>query len=123
MPLQLYPDQKFKGTFLFNGIVDGEPVIVCQGPFAAITQDAKIEEPAPDDATKTQTRVVIHGHCTQPESVVGGEILYFTANAQVDNPSTEAKEEIFQKFDDVIEWLAPTQAKASSVTMQAEVEP
>lgn len=126
MPLQLHPDQKFKSTITFNGIIDGEPTVIAQGPFVAITQDPKVESPAQDDPTKTQTKVTIHGFCTQPASIVGGQqyLLSFPTEAVVDDPATANNtEKIFNPFPDQVEWIPATQAKATSMSMNVEVEP
>src|SRR4030095_7031424 len=95
-----------------------------QGSSGGGTKDPKVESPAPDDPTKKQTTVTLHGYCTQPDKIVGGEMLYMTVEATVDDPSTANNTEtIYEKFDDVIEWIAPTQQKATSISLTSEIEP
>ena len=126
VPLQLYPDtQGFGITFTFNGSVDGEPTIICQGGFTGITQDPKVEQPSadPNDPQgNIETLCTIHGKATQPADAPGTKVD-FSVNWDADVAGTEDIEKYVQVFEDAIEWIAPSAPKASRVSLVAVVEP
>jgi hypothetical protein len=139
---QFYPTQKFKAIFLFNGGIDGEPVVVAQGGFTGQSaQDPKIEQPSdPNDPNSPkETRVTSHIYCTQPNSIVAGGggtyenhpeyngryMISLPCTATVDDPATaNDTEKIHEPFEFVAEWIPAAQAKATTISMPAlEVEP
>jgi hypothetical protein len=84
-----------------------------------MTQDPKIEQPSADDPSKNETLVNCHFRNSDPTAtgVVSVHVM-----ATVDDPDTPDVETIDQLLQ-AAEWIPPTQAKATSVTLSTSSEP
>jgi len=107
----------FKTRMRFNGLIDGEPTVTSTGP-GTMTQDAKIVQPAQDNPAQSETLVDLHFRNAGP--AVG--IVNITVHAIADDPVTPEEEDI-DATADVAEWIAQTQAKATTVSFSTTPEP
>ncbi len=94
----------------FNGLIDGEPVLSMSGP-GTMTQDPKIEQPSQDNPNQKETIVNTHFRNNGPDV---GEVT-LTVHAVADDPVTPEEEDIDASAV-VGEWIAQTQAKATTVS-------
>jgi hypothetical protein len=111
-----------KATLVFNGKIDGEPTLAGTG-VATMTQDPKVEvmsEDTGDDPSFVQTEVNLHF-----KAFSGSTPGFFgvSGSAISDDPNTPTQEVITVDFPQVGEYISPTQAKATSVSLKTEVEP
>ena len=120
---QFHFGEGVKATLDFNGAIDGEPTISNVG-VGTMVQDPKSEAPnAAGDGV--ETTVVLHFRNPLPGTAGFVEI---TGSALADEPSTaDVQETVVINFTNangnaVCEFIPPTQAKATSVTIATEAE-
>lgn len=131
MPIQLYPNEKGRVTYKFNGTIDADPICFAQGFACASTIESNEY-----DATAKETTVVMEFYCTQPENIVDGDQsappehggpnpgsswkIGVPCTATVDNPATATIEKLHQPYPDTFEWIPLGVTKATSIGMTAE---
>ena len=118
---QFHFGEGVKATLDFNGAIDGEPTITNVG-VGTMVQDAKIENS--NAYGSIETTVVCHFRNPLPGTAGFVEI---TGSALADNPDTPDQETVVINFTNangnaVCEFIPPTQAKATSVTIATEAE-
>jgi hypothetical protein len=119
VPIQCRPEQEgFGGTVRFNGAPLVFPV---DGSTGEATADPKREDP------DVPGEWLVDFHVKPPSPMqesMYGMYVGISVNATVDKPeTTDTTEKFVQVFEKVAQWIAPTEEKATHVSLSAHAEP